>query len=264
MTTCTRNGCGKTYDEATNTAMSCQYHTGQPKFHEGRRGWTCCPARGPHAHTPKNDPFKADLTKYDDVLPEPVKKAEATPEKEAEKEPEKEPEPVIEEDPVDAVVPAGATCKRSGCNRKYDGPSSCVFHPGHAVFHEGRQGWSCCRARATGFDEFLQIPGCTTGRHLFIGKAEQAKCRMDFFQSSAKLVVSVYARKLDKQKSKVVVERQSLSLHVEYMDGKVYDDVIELFAEVDPENSTFELLTTKIEISLAKAAPGEWPRLASK
>ncbi|KAJ1952268.1 hypothetical protein GGI12_006288, partial [Dipsacomyces acuminosporus] len=89
MPRCTRNGCGLTYDEAANDAISCQYHPGTPKFHEGLKGWTCCKPRvhsfdefmeikgctlGPHSDEEKHseDPFKADLTKYDDVLPEAV------------------------------------------------------------------------------------------------------------------------------------------------------------------------------------------------
>ncbi|KAJ1755649.1 hypothetical protein LPJ69_005025, partial [Coemansia sp. RSA 1752] len=68
--------------------MACQYHPGKPDFHEGLKGWTCCKPRehsfddfmeikgcqlGLHSNEPKHndDPFKADLTKYDDVLPEP-------------------------------------------------------------------------------------------------------------------------------------------------------------------------------------------------
>ncbi len=34
-----------------------------------------------------------------------------------------------------------------------------------AVFHEGLKGWSCCSKRVSTFDEFLAIPGCTTGAH---------------------------------------------------------------------------------------------------
>ncbi|KAF7720588.1 hypothetical protein EC973_007277, partial [Apophysomyces ossiformis] len=30
---------------------------------------------------------------------------------------------------------------------------------------EGLKGWSCCKKRVVDFDEFLQLPGCTYGRH---------------------------------------------------------------------------------------------------
>ncbi|KAJ2888794.1 hypothetical protein FB639_000379 [Coemansia asiatica] len=42
MPKCTRNACGQDYDEATNDPILCQYHPGNPEFHEGLKGWTCC------------------------------------------------------------------------------------------------------------------------------------------------------------------------------------------------------------------------------
>ncbi|CAO3600243.1 unnamed protein product [Absidia cylindrospora] len=43
--------------------------------------------------------------------------------------------------------------------------NACQFHPGAPVFHEGLKGWSCCKKRVDDFDEFLQLPGCTFGKH---------------------------------------------------------------------------------------------------
>lgn len=83
------------------------------------------------------------------------------------------------------------TCTRMGCGQPFtDSPDAvCTFHPGapgqfnhhsspshpltlptsaemtdplscpNAVFHEGRQSWSCCNKKAYSFDEFLAIPG---------------------------------------------------------------------------------------------------------
>ncbi|ORX59496.1 chord-domain-containing protein [Hesseltinella vesiculosa] len=49
-TTCKRRGCGVTYkDDATNRnegpEAACQYHPGAPVFHEGSKGWSCCPRK---------------------------------------------------------------------------------------------------------------------------------------------------------------------------------------------------------------------------
>lgn len=33
------------------------------------------------------------------------------------------------------------------------------------MFHDALKGWSCCSRRSTDFTEFLNIPGCTNGRH---------------------------------------------------------------------------------------------------
>ncbi|KAJ2761627.1 hypothetical protein IWQ57_005997, partial [Coemansia nantahalensis] len=191
MPTCTHSGCGQSFEDGANDAMACQFHTGKPEFHEGLKGWTCCKPRvlsfdefmeikgcqlGPHSSEPrhKDDPFKADLTKYDDVLPEPELAATAAATAAvvpvAPKAPAEEP---LDNDPADAVVPVGAACKRNGCSAAYEsdaasrGPEQCVFHPGRAVFHEGTKGWTCCKPRATDFDEFMRIAGCARAAHLF-------------------------------------------------------------------------------------------------
>jgi disease resistance protein len=39
---CLRPGCGKKYTEENNTEISCNYHDGNPIFHDIKKGWTCC------------------------------------------------------------------------------------------------------------------------------------------------------------------------------------------------------------------------------
>ncbi|KAJ2341909.1 hypothetical protein IWW50_006404 [Coemansia erecta] len=291
MQTCTRNGCGQSYDPAANDPMACQYHPGKPEFHEGLKGWTCCKPRehsfddfleikgcqlGAHSNEPKHkdDPFKADLTKYDDVLPEPqaapvpaaaaAAVAAAAP---------KAPEPdFIDEDPAGVAVAAGAKCKRNGCSAEFEseeqshGPEQCLFHPGKALFHEGNKGWTCCRPRATDFDEFMQIKGCAHGRHLFVGtqptaQAQAEKCRRDYYQMANDVIVSIYAKKIQRDTSSIEFGADSLRVHLVYGDGKVYDDTIQLYAEIDPAASSFEFLSTKAELKLAKKTQAQWPAL---
>jgi hypothetical protein len=83
-------------------------------------------------------------------------------------------------------------CVHKGCGKAFtDAEEACVYHPGPPVFHEGQKGmffslcrslilmvlsqltfgmfsvsgWSCCKTRVLTFDEFLEIPPCTTGKH---------------------------------------------------------------------------------------------------
>lgn len=85
-----------------------------------------------------------------------------------------------ESDDPSLEIPANATCRRKGCNENYKSGGSrdeetCVYHPGHPVFHEGSKGWSCCKRRVLEFDQFLKIEGCQTKkRHLFVGKGKPA------------------------------------------------------------------------------------------
>ncbi|KAI0111746.1 integrin beta-1-binding protein [Daldinia grandis] len=57
-------------------------------------------------------------------------------------------------------------CVHKGCGKVYTDPDeTCVYHPGPPIFHEGQKGWKCCKPRVLTFDEFLEIPPCTEGKH---------------------------------------------------------------------------------------------------
>ncbi|KAK3594810.1 hypothetical protein CHS0354_002848 [Potamilus streckersoni] len=64
-----------------------------------------------------------------------------------------------------ALVP----CYNKGCGKQFDpeenDPELCTYHPGAPIFHDALKGWSCCKKRRSDFTEFLNIPGCTKGRH---------------------------------------------------------------------------------------------------
>lgn len=60
-------------------------------------------------------------------------------------------------------------CYNKGCGKNFDPNSnkddSCMHHPGVPVFHDALKGWSCCKRRTTDFTDFLNIPGCSKGKH---------------------------------------------------------------------------------------------------
>lgn len=57
-------------------------------------------------------------------------------------------------------------CAHKGCGKLYEDENEpCVYHPGPPEFHEGHKGWKCCKPRVLAFDDFLNIPPCTTGKH---------------------------------------------------------------------------------------------------
>ena len=39
---CVNQGCGKEFVEEENGEESCDYHKGQPVFHDLKKYWTCC------------------------------------------------------------------------------------------------------------------------------------------------------------------------------------------------------------------------------
>jgi hypothetical protein len=68
------------------------------------------------------------------------------------------------------------------------------------VFHEGSKGYLCCKRRVLEFSEFMKIPGCKEGRHLFVGAKKDATqeeivpCRVDHYQTPMTVHVSAYAK----------------------------------------------------------------------
>ena len=71
-------------------------------------------------------------------------------------------------------------CVRNGCqNREYteatNNAQACCYHPGNPIFHEGSQGWSCCKPRTCHFDDFIKIKGCTNGPHTTVKETLQTK-----------------------------------------------------------------------------------------
>lgn len=64
---------------------------------------------------------------------------------------------------------APVRCQRIGCDAVFtdddNREGSCQYHPSAPMFHDGMKEWSCCKQRSHDFSLFLQIPGCTTGKH---------------------------------------------------------------------------------------------------
>lgn len=85
------------------------------------------------------------------------------------------------------------------------------------IFHEGSKGYSCCKKRTLEFDDFLKLAGCKRGRHLFVGapasadaEEEMVECRMDHYQTPGQVIVSVFGRGADKEKSSVTFTETSV------------------------------------------------------
>nr|CAG8483204.1 8107_t:CDS:2 [Entrophospora candida] len=162
-----------------------------------------------------------------------------------------------EDDDPNIPVTVGTVCKRSGCGKKYidektsrgEGPEAeCIYHPGTATFHEGSKGWSCCTRKVLEFEEFLKIKGCKKGKHLFIGNTnieERVNCRNDWYQTPTNVIMSIFAKKIDKQKSTINFQSQELIVDLRFSDSKIFKEIYPLYEKIDPEKSKFEYLSTK-------------------
>lgn len=208
---CNRRGCGRDFTEAENGAHSCQFHPGQPIFHEGNKGWTCCSPRvlefgeifgipgcasGPHSDVEEVvKPMETTVGRKQTATgttsdgTEIYGSASSSASGGGQSGPKKavvaveRAVPVQFEDPADAVIELGSKCQRNGCTATYQSPGSreesCWHHPGVVVFHDASKGWSCCKPRVADFSDLFQIEGCSQGRHNFvkIAKQESVACR---------------------------------------------------------------------------------------
>lgn len=293
MLHCCRPGCGKEYTEETNTPGSCWHHTGQAVFHEGQKGWSCCPKRVltfeefltiPGCTAGKHSPHQ-EVQKHYEREREPIAKmAVATqdgkevyktgvkvdiPSQPKPTEKTKEEEEVEELDPPDAVIPPGTPCKHRGCNKTYTGEASrteqCVYHPGAPIFHETLKQWSCCGAKAMDFEKFLEFEGCKTGVHKFLSStnstSSEVECRYDWYQGAEYVVVTIYAKKVNKEQSSINIEPNKVIARLKFQDGKTFTKDIPLSQLVDPKKSSFEFVSTKVEVKLFKADGASWTSL---
>ncbi|KAJ3180152.1 hypothetical protein HDU85_004155 [Gaertneriomyces sp. JEL0708] len=198
--------------------------------------------------------------------------------------------PVVKEedlhDAADAVITPGTKCKRRACGYEYVDAQSrdqeCVFHPGEPVFHEGSKGYSCCSRKVLEFDEFLKIKGCKTGKHRFTDALVRAtltstssavilltqqhqnevpqkvECRHDWYQTPQSVIISIFAKKVNKERTTVAFAKNELKVDVHFLDGKMFQFHTPLSQPIDPEASKFEILSTKIELALKKANGISW------
>ncbi|CAK9781265.1 chord-domain-containing protein [Cutaneotrichosporon oleaginosum] len=303
MPRCTNKGCGKEYDESSNADDACAYHPGGPVFHEGLKSWSCCNetskpvmefdqfmaippcARGRHTDSKAEVPAPAapvaeapkttagGVEVYGSARPAPAEVPESAIAPAA----PPTPAPVEEEDDESLPVPDGAKCKRFGCGAAWrgaaasrgDGPDAvCTYHPQKPVFHEGSKGYLCCKPRVLEFDQFLKIPGCKTGRHLFVGAPaseergeELVDCRVDHYQTPMEVHVSAYAKGADKERSSVSFAGQSITLDLYLPGNKRVQRTLTLYGPIVPDKCRARILGTKVDITLIKPVAASWPLL---
>lgn len=69
------------------------------------------------------------------------------------------------------------------------------------------------------FDDFLKMPGCKQGSHLFIGvtkssdEEELVECRFDYYQTPNSVIVSIFGKGAVKEASIVTFDEQAVSHH---------------------------------------------------
>ncbi|XP_045482823.1 cysteine and histidine-rich domain-containing protein morgana [Harmonia axyridis] len=296
---CYNRGCGQKFNPNENKEDSCRHHPGDPFFHDAYKGWSCCNKKCTdfteflnikgctvsfHSNIKPPEPEKPKTQELDisevievkpivpNTLPRPpfdsqmtLMKPEIAPSLKQQifnKKTEKEKTDTNE-------IPIGTNCKNGGCKVTYQGletnDSKCIYHPGYPVFHEGLKFWSCCKKRTSDFQSFLDQIGCEEGNHLWKkegGGKSTVNCRWDYHQTASHVIVTIYAKQYDVEKTEVKLNPIRLSADLIFpTDNTRFSLDLELKGIIDVDKSKISMFSTKVEISLKKAEPGSWSRL---
>ncbi|EFP90130.1 hypothetical protein PGT21_032913 [Puccinia graminis f. sp. tritici] len=188
------------------------------------------------------------------------------------------PKPELQDDP-ESIVTEGSKCKRLACGITWHGlgnckrgeldKEECTYHPGTPVFHEGSKGYSCCKRRVLDFDDFLRLRGCKKSSHLFTevsgstmnDQEESVESRFDFYQTPTSVIVSIFAKKVDQEKSLIKFNTSTVDVDLKLPSNKRFRRTFNLFGLIDPDQSTYKILSTKCEMVLIKSDGRSWSNL---
>jgi hypothetical protein len=87
--------------------------------------------------------------------------------------------------------------------------------------------------------------------------------RHDFYQTGTTVVASIFLKKIDKETSTIDFTETQVNVDLRTSDSKRYKTEYPLFASINPEQSKYRILGTKLELTLAKADGTSWPVLRS-
>ncbi|KZV93335.1 chord-domain-containing protein [Exidia glandulosa HHB12029] len=283
---CTFHSGGPVFHEGLKS-WSCCAETNKPVLDfESFLALPGCTTGAHTAEAPKAEPARSTgISNYKDPAPAPTNADSApAPPPPPPTIPPPQPKPVVYvEEPDDLTVPVapGTQCLRTGCKKTFisdeasrlgDGPEAeCQYHPAPPLFREGSKGYMCCKRKVLEFEEFLKIEGCKKGRHMFVKKKapaangeaveELVTCRVDYYQTPGQVHASVFAKKADKEKTKIQLLEDKVELDISLPDSKRFVRTLNLYGPIKPESSSITFYGTKIELLLTKQDNRSWNSL---
>jgi suppressor of G2 allele of SKP1 len=85
--------------------------------------------------------------------------------------------------------------------------------------------------------------------------------RHDWFQTASTVVISIFAKKVKKEDLTVNIGEQSLEVTIKLETGSEFQLNLSLADKIDPSQSKYEILSTKLEIKLQKSNAAKWNSL---
>ncbi|KAK2090481.1 Suppressor of G2 allele of SKP1 [Saguinus oedipus] len=89
----------------------------------------------------------------------------------------------------------------------------------------------------------------------------QSKIKYDWYQTESQVVITLMIKNVQKNDVNVEFSKKQLSALVKLPSGEDHNLKLELLHPIIPEQSTFKVLSTKIEIKLKKPEPVRWEKL---
>lgn len=98
---------------------------------------------------------------------------------------------------------------------------------------------------------------------LSLACSQLTSSRYDFYQTPVNVIASFFLKKINKETAKVEFQPKQLVLDLATTDSppKRYAAEIPLFGPINTAQSSYKILGTKIELTLAKADGSSWPVL---
>lgn len=87
--------------------------------------------------------------------------------------------------------------------------------------------------------------------------------RHDFYQTSTSITASFYLKGIDKSKSIIGFSPTIIKLDLVTGDSKRFKVALPLHGSIKTSESTYKILSTKLELMLLKADGSSWPKLRS-
>ncbi|XP_058100176.1 protein SGT1 homolog [Magnolia sinica] len=104
-------------------------------------------------------------------------------------------------------------------------------------------------------------PGRDKSRQLSMASSVKPKYRREYYQTPAEVVLTIFAKAIPARNVAVDFGEQILSVTIDILDEDPYHFQPRLFGKIIPEKCRYDVLSTKIEIRLAKAEAINWTSL---
>ncbi|XP_020832684.1 protein SGT1 homolog isoform X2 [Phascolarctos cinereus] len=92
-------------------------------------------------------------------------------------------------------------------------------------------------------------------------QTQQSKIKYDWYQTESQVIVTLMIKNVQKNNINVVFSENELSAVVKLPSGEDYSLKLSLIHPIVPEQSTFKILSTKIEIKMKKSEAVRWEKL---